>query len=232
MRVHTRFTDRHGGVSRPPFATFNLALHVGDDPDAVARNRQSLSSRLDALPFVWMEQVHGDTVRIVKKRAPATLAACDAIVTDCPNLVLAVMVADCIPLLLYDEKRGVVAAVHAGRNGVFLDIAGKTVAKMAETFGCDPADIKARLGPSIHACCYEVGPEIARIARKNFPEAYVNGRYLDLPGMTAWQLERAGLSKKQIDRSPRCTCCDGDYFSYRREGTTGRFAGLVWQTER
>ena len=230
MRIHTLFTDRHGGISKPPYESFNLALHVGDDPRCVEHNRRRLSRRLNGLPIVWMEQVHGDGIRTIQDPTPTTVPATDAIVTGRPGVALAVMVADCIPLLLFDDKKGVIAAVHAGRNGVFLNIAGKTVAEMGEIYGCAPADIHARLGPSIQACCYEVSPEIAAIAQKNFPENYVNGRYLDLPGMAVWQLKRAGLRSENIERSPLCTCCDENLFSYRKSGTTGRFAGLVWMT--
>ncbi|WP_456449620.1 peptidoglycan editing factor PgeF [Hydrogenimonas sp.] len=228
MIVNTLFTDRHGGVGESPYDTFNLAFHVGDTPSVVAVNRQILQQRHDTPPIVWMEQVHGDTVRIVENGDLDTISACDAIVTDRPGIALAVMVADCIPILLHDAKRGVVAAVHAGRNGTFLQIAPKTVETMVERFGCRPEEMRVWMGPSIRVCCYEVGDEIAGIARKNFGEAYVNGRSLDLPALNLDQLLKAGVKPENIEVSSVCTRCDKNYFSYRREGTTGRFAGLIW----
>ena len=229
MRVRTLFTDRHGGFGAPPYDTFNLGGHVGDDPETVARNRAKLRERV-GVPIQWMEQVHGDTVCVVERPLEAP-PQCDALVTDRPGLALAAMVADCIPILLFDPLRRVVAAVHAGRNGVFLNIPAQTVRTMAETFGCDPTHIRARFGPTIGVCCYEVDDALAALARKNFPGRYVKGRSLDLPGMAKQRLLEAGLRAEQIETSPLCTRCSPDHFSYRREGTTGRFAGLIWMEE-
>ncbi|WP_456401638.1 peptidoglycan editing factor PgeF [Hydrogenimonas sp.] len=228
MRASTLFTDRWGGCSAPPFHTFNLALHVGDDPKSVQHNRAALEKRVGTERIVWMEQVHGDTVRLVDEASPRTLPPCDAIVTDCRGIALGVLVADCVPLLLFDETRGVVAAVHAGRNGTFLQIASKSVAAMREAFGCDPADIAARMGPSIGPCCYEIGEDLVALVTKNFGEEYMNGRYLDLKRLNAHQLERSGIPPEKIDISPLCTRCSPDHFSYRKEERTGRFAGVVW----
>ena len=229
MRVRTLFTDRNGGFGRPPYDTFNIAYHVGDDPKTVAHNRKKLQESV-GVPIQWMEQIHGDTVHVVERplqRPPR----CDAMVTDRPGLALAVMVADCIPILLFDPHRNVIAAIHAGRNGIFLNIPTKTVRTMTESFGCDPARIRARFGPSIGACCYEVDEALAAIARKNFPARYVNDRSLDLPGMAKHRLLEAGLKAEHIEASPVCTRCSPDHFSYRREGVTGRFAGVIWMKE-
>ena len=226
MRIRTLFTDRHGGFSDPPYDSFNLACHVGDDSETVARNRAKLEKSV-GVPIQWMEQVHGDTVRVIGRHGDVPLQ-CDALVTDRPGIALAAMVADCIPILLFDPVRNVIAAVHAGRNGIFLNIPAKTVRTMVKTFGCAPENIRARFGPSIGACCYEVDESLAAIARKNFPVRYVNDRSLDLPGMAKHQLLEAGLREECIEMSPTCTRCSPDHFSYRREGTTGRFAGLIW----
>ncbi len=228
MTVQTLFTDRRGGFSAPPYDTFNLALHVGDDPDAVGRNRALLERRIGAEKIVWMEQIHGDSVRRVATPTPDTVSACDALVTDRPGIALAVMVADCIPLLLFDRSRGVVAAVHAGRNGTFLRIAQKSVEAMKRLFGCSPADIAACMGPSIGPCCYEIGEDLAALVKKSFGREFMKGRYLDLAALNAAQLEEAGLERSKIAMPPLCTRCSPDHFSYRREGETGRFAGVVW----
>ena len=220
------FSDRHGGVSAPPYDSLNLGDHVGDDPEAVARNRRILQRRIGALPIVWMEQVHGD--RIVDVKGPTERAGrCDALVTECPGIALAVMVADCVPILMADTQRGVVASVHAGRNGTLLDIAPKTVVHMAKRYGCDPRDIEVWMGPAIGGCCYEVSEEIATIVGKSVGEKYVNGRYLDLKSLNRDRLIAAGVLPEHIMISDVCTCCDLDYFSYRRDGVTGRFAGVI-----
>ncbi len=227
MKIDRLFTDRRGGVSSSPYESLNLALHTGDDPASVARNRNILQKRV-GLPIRFMQQVHGDNIAIVDESSPETLPDCDAIVTNRPGIALAVMVADCIPMLLFDKKKGVAAAVHAGRNGTFLNIGAKCVKTMVERFGCRSGDIYAEMGPSIRACCYEISEEMARLVRKSFGESYMNGRYLDLQSLNRDRLLEAGLREDRIDISDICTCCSTDHFSYRREGTTGRFAGAIW----
>ena len=231
MKIGWTFTDRRGGVSRPPYDSLNLALHTGDDPFAVSQNRMILQNRI-GLPVYFMQQVHGDNIVIVEESSPETLQACDAIITNSPGIALVVMVADCIPLLLFDEIKGVAAAVHAGRNGTFLNIGTKCVKTMAERFGCCSGDIHAKMGPSIRACCYEISEEMAAVVRKNFGEKYMNGRYLNLQSLNRDRLLEAGLRESSIYISKVCTCCSADHFSYRREGTTGRFAGVVWIEKR
>jgi len=228
VRVHHLFTDRHGGASPRPYRSLNLAYHTGDQPAIVTYNRQRLCKRHKIPPTVWMDQVHGDRIVTVDTPSPDTIPACDGIVTDRPGLALAVMVADCIPILIADERRGVIAAVHAGRNGTMLGIAAKAITTMGERFGSDPDGMRAWLGPSIHACCYEVSPLLARLATERFGPAYVNGRYLDLPAINRDTLQRLGVPSDRIHISPICTGCDKNYFSYRKEGVTGRFAGIIW----
>ncbi len=227
MKIGWLFTDRSGGVSLPPYDSLNLALHTGDDPSAVLQNRNILQNSI-GLPLYFMRQVHGDNIAVVDKSTPQTLPDCDAMITKRRGIALVVMVADCIPLLLFDEKKGVVAAVHAGRNGTFLNIGAKCVKTMVERFGCRSGDIYAEMGPSIRACCYEISEEMARLVRKSFGESYMNGRYLDLQSLNRDRLLEAGLREDRIDISDICTCCSTDHFSYRREGTTGRFAGAIW----
>ncbi len=228
MKIHTLFTGRDGGVSLPPYESLNLAFHTGDDPAAVEKNRALLKKGIGVSRILWMDQVHSDRVEIVDGSAPSPVPACDAIVTNEKNLALAVMVADCIPMLLFDETKGVVAAVHAGRNGTFKEISAKTVERMQKGFGCRPADLKAKLGPSIGECCYEISEDLAQIVEKSFSKVYMNGRYLNLRHLNFDQLTRAGLHPGNIEISDICTRCSEKYFSYRREGVTGRFAGVIW----
>ena len=232
-RLFCTITDRHGGVSPAPYDSLNLALHVGDNPENVLQNRIRLAQKHDyyAENLIYMEQTHSDRIAIIEDCAFNRIENCDAIVTDRRNIPLMVMVADCIPVMLYDPVRSVIAAVHAGRNGTFKAIAPKTIREMEEAFGSDPGDILALLGPSIHACCYEVGADLADITIRNFGKTYLReaeGKtYLDLQRLNLDQLLDAGLKRAHIEISPVCTCCDTDYFSYRREGTTGRFAGVI-----
>ncbi|WP_300365729.1 peptidoglycan editing factor PgeF [Hydrogenimonas sp.] len=228
MTIRTLFTDRHGGESLPPYDTFNLAYHTGDLPEHVDRNRILLQRRIGSEHIAWMDQVHGDRIRIVESVEETTPPSCDALVTDRPGIALAVMVADCIPILLHDPVRGVIAAVHAGRNGTFLKVASKTAEAMGERFGSAMEDIRVTMGPSIHACCYEVGEEIGAIVRKNFGDAYMNDRSLNLQELNREMLLQSGITRRHIEISDICTCCNPNYFSYRRERTTGRSVGVVW----
>jgi len=231
--VDAFFTDRWGGVSKPPYNELNLALHVGDDPLKVLQNRQILADSenfyIDNL--IYMDQVHGDNIVVIKDTFTNKQENTDAIITNLPNIPLMVMVADCIPILMYDKEKKVVAAVHAGRNGTFLSIAPKTVSLMTKSFGCDLKDIYVAMGPSIRSCCYEVGKELADICQKSFGEKYVikkdNSFYLDLQTLNHDQLVKIGLNPKNIKISKSCTSCDKNYFSYRRDQITGRFAGII-----
>ena len=231
--VDAFFTDRWGGVSEAPYNELNLALHVGDDPLKVLQNRQILADNenfyIDNL--IYMDQVHSDNIVIVTDTLTNKIESCDGIITNLPNVPLMVMVADCIPILLYDSKKQVIGAVHAGRNGTFLEIAKKAVSKMKEEFNSDAKDIKVYLGTSINSCCYEVGKDLADVCQKSFGKKYVIERassfYLDLQTLNKDQLISAGLDEKHINISPTCSCCDKNYFSYRRDGVTGRFAGVI-----
>ena len=210
----------------------NLAYHTGDDKNNVDKARLQLSRKLgyESKKLKYMNQVHGSDVKIVEDET--NLYECDALVTNKKNTPLMVMVADCIPILFFEEKQGVIAAVHAGRNGVFLDIASKTAECMKENFGCKSEDIKAVLGPSIQKCCYEVSQELADIAQKSFSKKFVNGRYLDLQGIVKMQLLNAGIKQQNLEISKICTKCGGeDYFSYRNDKSCGRFAGIIMLTD-
>jgi len=231
VKIKYYFTDRHGGVSTPPYDSLNLAFHVGDNKASVIKNRTILQNKLNLQNIIWMEQVHGNSVQTIFSPQPEPIPACDAIITSQPNIALAVMVADCIPILMFDPKRHIIAAVHAGRNGTFLQIASKTVEVMQKEFGCVPADIQVIMGPSIHSCCYEIGNELVAIVEKNFGKNYLNGRMLDLQKLNRDQLIKANVKKDNIKISSICTCCDSNYFSYRREGTTGRFVGVIWMEQ-
>lgn len=229
--VRKVFTNRAGGVSAAPYDSFNLGDHVGDDPAAVAANRARLAAVL-GLPedrLVWMEQIHSNNVTVVDGASTSPVEATDALVTTERELALVVLTADCVSVLLSDTDAGVVAAVHAGRMGARNGIVKKTVAKMVE-LGATPARIHALMGAAASGKHYEVPQAMADDVESRLPGARVRTT------KGTWGLDiRAGLIREllslgvtAVDSDPRCTIEDDSFFSYRREGTTGRQAGIVW----
>lgn len=206
----------------------NLAYHVADKKENVDKNRLELSKKFnfDIKNLVSMNQVHGACVTVVGKDSPRIIDECDAIITKEKNLTLMVMVADCIPILMFDKFEGVIAAVHAGRNSTFQKISEKTVLKMTDEFNCKPENIEVIMGPSIQKCCYEVDEKLSNIVKINFGIEFEKNRYLDLQGINKKQLKDLGV--RNITINDRCTMCSGaDYFSYRVDKACGRFAGII-----
>lgn len=230
-RVRRVVTDRSGGVSVAPYATFNLADYVGDDPAAVAANRQRMAAVIgvDVEDTVWMDPIHGRTVARIDGRRAAPVPGCDALVTAVPGLVLTVPAADCVPILLADPAAGVVAAVHAGRIGVRLGVVRVAVAQMVAQ-GATVAGIDALLGPAVCGRCYEVPAAMQRDVEQHAPGSATTtaaGRpALDLRDGLRAQLAAVGVPQIAVD--PRCTVEDPRLFSHRRDGVTGRQLGLVW----
>lgn len=206
----------------------NLAFHVDDDIKNVEKNRENLAKKHSYKNenLLYMNQIHSDNIVIVDEKSPKLIDSCDAIITNRKNLPLMVMVADCIPIILFDEKKGVIAAIHAGRNSTFMQITKKTAKLFIEKFNSSPKDIKAILGPSIQKCCYEVSIEMAEIVEKSFGKDFVNERNIDLQGINKAQLNSLGV--EDIKVSHICTKCGGfDYFSYREDKKCGRFAAVI-----
>jgi YfiH family protein len=228
-RLFYTVTDRYGGVSSKPYDSLNLALHVGDEPKNVIENRAILANKYNFTlqNLIYMEQTHSSNIAIIKDSSQNRIKNCDGLITDVKNIPIMVMVADCIPILFYEPKKHVIAVAHAGRNGTFNQISKKTIVKMVEEFGCCAKDIVVHLGVSIHECCYEVGEEIARVVDERYINLRENSYFLDLHKMNVDQLLEAGVLKEHIEVDESCSCCDEDYFSYRREGKTGRFAGVM-----
>lgn len=216
------FTDRTGGLSTGAFLSRNLATHVGDDHTAVLANRSRLESDL-ALPIQFMEQVHGNSVATIDSEIISPPIA-DALVTGSVGMGLAVMVADCIPLLLASSQT--VAAVHVGRKGLMNEVAFSTIQQMRTR---DASEITAVVGPSICGRCYEVSQDIYDDVSKSFPLAasktQAGGLALDLSRALIDQLQSLGV---QVIDEGRCTVEDKNLYSYRRDGVTGRQAGVVW----
>ncbi|WP_078291572.1 peptidoglycan editing factor PgeF [Mycobacterium sp. D16R24] len=231
FRVRRVTTTRRGGVSRAPFDSFNLGDHVGDDPDAVAANRSRLAGAL-GLPddhLIWMQQVHGDYVHRVEGPEGAVIPETDALVTSQPGIALAVLTADCVPVLFADAATGVVAGAHAGRVGAKLGIVPRTIDAMVAA-GAQVERISAFLGPAVSGRHYEVPADMAADVEEALPGSRTTTLAgtpgLDLRAGIARQL--SGLGVTAIDIDPRCTVEDSDLFSYRREPRTGRLASVIW----
>ncbi|MCD6190859.1 MAG: peptidoglycan editing factor PgeF [Sulfurimonas sp.] len=229
------FTAKEGGVSNGVYSSLNLAFHIEDDSEAVNKNHALLADKLNynKKTLVHMKQIHSDIVHIVCSddnfNNPPT---CDALITDKQNIPLMVMVADCSPITFYDSIKKVIAVAHAGRQGAFKNIVKNVIDSFKSNYDSDAEDILVTIGASIGACCYEVGAEIYKEAKELGVEYSLNKKagnyYLDISKILQTQLLEAGMKKENIELSRECSCCKNNkYFSYRADGTTGRFAGVI-----
>ncbi len=226
-RVHAWSTLRAGGVSAAPWGSLNLGAHVGDDPDAVVANRERLAHRLQ-LPSqpLWLQQVHGTRVR----PAADADACADACLADRPQQVCVVMTADCLPVLLCDRAGSKVAAAHAGWRGLLDGVLERTVV----AFDGEPGQLLAWLGPAIGPRAFEVGDEVRDAfvtedgAAARCFVANRDGHWLaDLYGLARLRLARSGVHA--VFGGGRCTYSEpACFYSYRRDGVTGRMASLIW----
>lgn len=220
---------------------FSLALHTGEDTHAILENRNTLASLLGCgtpLTYIVANQTHSEHITCITEKKTRgwygledAVENCDALITKEKGVVLTILTADCVPILLYDTKKEVVAAVHAGWRGTKRHLAAKTVQEMTKIYDCDPKDIIAGIAPAIGACCYEVGKDVAEhffdTPKSLSPKG---GKYmLDLPYLNKVQLLSAGLTEEHIQMSQLCTACHTNrFFSYRREnGCSGRFMSMI-----
>jgi len=236
------FTTRHEGVSRAPYNSLNLGLNTFDSPHSVQGNRSLLARSFGAKAekFVMVNQCHGSDILVIDEPNPDYAhfqkIDCDGIITNQPRVMIAVGVADCVPLLLLDPVKRVAAALHAGWKGSAANIAAKGVESLVKLFGSDRSRILAAIGPAIGPCCYEVdktvcdafsasGVEWAEVSS----EAGAGKWQLDLARVNLLQLLDAGLESGNIESAGKCVSCDHDrFFSYRRDGgETGRQAGFI-----
>ena len=230
--AHFAFTDRWGGVSAVPYEELNLGGAVGDDPGAVRTNRELAAKSLGLDPdlVVWMNQVHGVDVAVVEGPwGDSDTLSVDALVTARRGLALAVLAADCTPVLLADPVAGIAGAAHAGRPGMVAGVVPAAVAAMVE-LGADPARIVARTGPAVCGRCYEVPADMRADVAAVEPAAYAETSWgtpaVDVTAGAHAQLDRLGVRDRE--QSPVCTRESDDHFSYRRDRTTGRLASYVW----
>jgi len=212
------------------------------DP-ALRRQSYAYAGRFLGIPekrIYVTNQVHGDGIQLLREMPDESsvmgTVENDAVVTDVYGVALTVLTADCVPILIADRVRRVVAAVHAGWRGTAFSIARKAVRAMMDAFGSSPVDLAAAIGPAIGVCCYQVGPEVLRAMRTAFSwaddyivdEADGHGR-LDLGGINREALVDAGLDRRRVEVVSRCTACDEDlFYSYRRDGDgTGRMLSAI-----
>ena len=234
-RVQACFTSRVGGVSDGVFAGPNLGAHVDDDPRRVAENRRQLREKLQLTQEpIWLTQVHGTNVYRVQtadQAQPEAPPPADAAVTRLPAVPLTVMTADCLPVLFCDQAGSVVATAHAGWRGLCEGVLEQTVAAM----GAPSSEILAWLGPAIGSSAFEVGDEVRaaflaqdRAAAEAFVPGASRGKWLaDLYRLARQRLNGVGVT--QIYGGQHCTFSDPTrFYSYRRDGQTGRMSGLIW----
>ena len=233
--VFAAFSGRSGVFSAGPYESLNLGLRVGDDAAAVAANRAALAAAcgVAAADLGWMHQVHGSEVCYLGAGIAQPPGPVDAIFTDVPGRPLCVQVADCVPVLVADPVSRLVGAAHAGREGLVAGVVPALITAMTAA-GARPARMRALTGPSICGGCYEVPPELQERVSATVPEARcqtLDGTAgLDIAAGVRAQLAAAGVG--WFRSVPRCTKESGDLYSYRRDGTTGRFAGVIWLASR
>ena len=230
-RIVAAATTRAGGHSTGCYKGLNLADHVGDEPERVARNRRILAAELD-LPEAprWLKQVHGE--QVVDAAEVSVPTAADAIISATPGQVCAVLTADCLPVLLCDRQAQCVAAIHVGWRGLLAGVIEATV-EAFERRRVAAGSILAWLGPAIGPSAYEVGSDVWEVCSFRYPDhlsALVPGRpehwQMDLYALARGILERAGITS--VYGGDCCTFADQRFFSHRRDGVTGRQATLIW----
>ena len=207
----------------------NIAYHVGDNPTNVDTNRAKLAQKYgyDSNKLIFMNQTHSNRVEIVDSKSTNPIDS-DGVITNVPNLPIMVMVADCIPISIYDPIQNAIGVVHAGRNGTFLKILSNAIEKMQEVYKSDPQDILIEFGPSIGQCCYEVDDTLASICINSFGKQYVSKNHIDLVSINIDQATTLGVLKENITTNSVCTKCgEADYFSYRENSSCGRFASVM-----
>jgi YfiH family protein len=214
------FSARHGGVSAGEFGSLNLGDHVGDIALAVENNRKILKSLISQVSPIFMNQVHGNEVIEVDSNSISPVTA-DALITRQVGLPLAVLSADCLPILIRGSK--IVGAIHAGRKGLLNGIITETISRMRALGG---ENLVATIGPAICGKCYEVDLPMYLDAVSHESELATNPEThcLDLKRAARSQLSAQGIEVSDLEI---CTAHDSNYFSYRRDGVTGRNAGVI-----
>lgn len=252
------FTGRAGGISQAPYSSLNLAYHVHDNGADVLQNRKIVAQALGFESNSWIcgEQVHGTHIAVVKAEdvgkgfldRESAFQNTDGLVTNVPHILLTSFYADCVPLYFFDPIQRVIGLAHAGWKGTVGQIAKAMVTTMQDSYGSTPSDIRAAIGPSIGACCYEVDEHVMTKVRDTLAELGAM-EYLDQVASPSMNKEKSMLNLKElnviimikagilpefIECTTWCTSCHPNhFFSYRKEdGTTGRMASWIGMKER
>ena len=223
-------------MSLSPYDSLNLSDKNGDPEEFVSNNKKNIAETFgfDSTRLILLDQIHRDRILLLKKPIaplPSPLEF-DALITNSPNTFLGILTADCLPIFVADQKKKVIAAIHAGRQGTALGITAKALKKMEEEFGCLSKDLFIAIGPSIGPFCYEIDEKVFQQEWKPFSASRGVGKWMvDLTQINIGQMKREGIEEEQICRINLCTHCHGDlFFSYRKEGRTGRqlsFIGIM-----
>ncbi len=233
------FTSALGGVSHGKITGLNLGFRVHDDETSVRENYRLLSNDLgiDLNRTVLAKQTHTDNIRIVTEAdcgkgivRTSDIKDTDGLITNIPSIALIVFSADCVPILFFDPKNSVVAAVHSGWRGTVKKIAARCVDIMSNTFKCNPKDILVAGGPSIGPCCFEFGSDAPDYFDEKYRKKLQSGKFMiDLPHMISDTLTERGIPGENIDISSVCTVCNSDkYYSYRaHKEHTGRQGAVI-----
>ena len=234
--VRHAFLTRQGGTSLPPYDSLNLSDKNGDREEFVSKNRKAIAETFgfESSRLILLDQMHQDRILLLEKPS-ATLPSpleYDALITNSPNSFLGILTADCLPIFLVDQKKKVIAAIHAGRQGTALGITAKALRKMGKEFGCLSNDLLIAIGPSIGPSCYEIDGKVFQQEWEPFSCSRGTGKWMvDLSQINIGQMKREGIEEGQISWINLCTHCHGDlFFSYRKEGRTGRqlsFIGIL-----
>ncbi len=233
--MHGVFT-RRGGVSKAPYDSLNASWGNGDSPEAVRENLTRIKNALGFGRLVSSRQFHGDSMNFIDEESVQNLPARmplliappgDAIATNLPGLGLLIKIADCQSIILVDPQSRIIANVHSGWRGSVQNIVAKTVRRLEERFGLNPAGTLAAISPSLGPCCAQFINYKTEIP-ENLRRFQVRPEYFDFWAITREQLRSAGICDENIEFSARCTVCgDAGFFSYRREGLTGRMATVI-----
>jgi len=217
---------RHGGASPAPWDSLNVGLAVGDAPERVAGNRRHIRRALGLAALAAARQVHGDGVAVLHEAPAGELDGIDAMVTDVPGLGLMIQQADCQAVLFFDPVNRAVGIAHSGWRGSVANIIAKTVATMSASYGTDPGKLRAAVSPSLGPCCGEFVNH-----RRELPDSFrafeVRPDHFDFWAVSRHQLGQAGVRDENITVAGVCTVCDRRFFSYRRDGTTGRNGSVI-----
>ena len=235
--IRHAFLTRQGGVSLLPYDSLNLSDKNGDREELVSQNKNLVAAAFgfDSRRLILLDQMQKDQVLLLIESVmpPPSPLEYDALITNSPNTYLGIQAADCLPIFIADQKKKVIAAVHAGRQGTALQITKKVLERMEEEFACTSKDLLIAMGPSIGSCCYEIDERVFRSEWKPFSTLRGAGKWMvDLAQINIAQMKKEGVVEEQIFWIDLCTHCHNDlFFSYRKEGRTGRQLSFIGITQ-